>query len=106
MSLIYSTQVNWLTVHEHVTPLLELVGSWPLAGSPAWCALDERDVLKKAALYDAARHWALRLEVGQEARCEASRAVAGEQDWAAVSRAVRSRAEFDAARPWMKRVAA
>ena len=47
MSLIYSTQVNWLTVHEHVTPLLELVGSWPLVGSPAWCALDERDPVKK-----------------------------------------------------------
>jgi hypothetical protein len=70
---------------------------------PAWCALDERDVLKKAAVYDAAQHWALRLEVGQAARCEASRAIAGAQDWAQVARAVRNRTEFYADRPFLKR---
>jgi len=102
---IYSSQVGWWAVHEHVSPLLELVGSWPLAGSPAWCALDDRDPVKKAALLDAARHWSLRLETCQASRCEASRDVAGRADWSALARHVRNDAAFYAERPWLKRVA-
>jgi hypothetical protein len=106
MSLITSQQVSFWAVHEHVSPLLELVGSWPLVGSPAWCELDDRDPVKKAALLDAARHWSLRLETCQAKRCEAGRDVAGAADWSAVARDVRKRAEFLDARPWMKRGAA
>jgi hypothetical protein len=33
-----SQQVSWWEVHEFVAPTLERVGSWPMAGTPAWCA--------------------------------------------------------------------
>jgi hypothetical protein len=58
---ISSQQVNWLTVHEYVEPQLTAVGQWPMAGTPEWCALPDGPV-KLAALYDAARHHALRVD--------------------------------------------
>ena len=106
MTLITSQQVCWSSVHEHVLPLLASVDSWPLVGTPAWCALDFHDPVKKAALLDAAQHWALRLEICQAARCEAGRDIAAVADWAVVARDVRNRSEFYASRPWLKRVAA
>ncbi len=57
-----SAQVSWWDVHEFVAPLLEHVGSYPMAGTPEWCALPDYDPAKTAALLDAARHWALRVE--------------------------------------------
>ena len=87
---LHSSQVSWWSVHEHVTPLLELVGYWPMAGTPEWCALPDGPV-KLAALYDAARHWALRLETSQQAQSEASRDVSAAADWAAVAREMHNR---------------
>jgi hypothetical protein len=74
---VASRQVSWWLVHEHVQPLLELVGDWPAAGTPAWCELPEGPV-KLAALYDAARHWALRLELNQAAMAEASHGISAD----------------------------
>src|SRR5690348_3635085 len=68
-------QVSWWSVHEHVAPLLESAGTWPMVGTPEWCALSDDDPRKLAALYDAARHWALRVETAQQARAEASRSI-------------------------------
>ena len=83
-------QVSWFPVHEHVAPLLEMVGQWPTVGTPEWCALDGSPV-KLAAIYDAARHWALHLELGQEARADASRAVSAGADWKAIAQEIRRR---------------
>lgn len=83
--LASSQQVSWWDVHEHVAPFLEAAGSWPMAGTPEWCALDDSDPVKLAAIYDAARHWALRLETCQVAQCEASHEISSAADWAAIA---------------------
>lgn len=85
-----SNQVSWWTVHGYVAPLLEMVEQWPTVGTPEWCALNSGPV-RLAAIYDAAQHWALRLELNQEAHAEASRAISGALNWAEVSREIRQR---------------
>ncbi|MCA2249028.1 DUF2742 domain-containing protein [Mycobacterium intracellulare] len=104
MKPLESQQVSWWSVHEHVQPFLDLVGAWPTAGTPAWCALPDGPV-KLAALLDAAQHHALRFELGQEARAEASRAVSGALNWNEVSRETLARTDFYTARPWLRRAA-
>jgi Protein of unknown function (DUF2742) len=100
---VYSQQVSWWSVHEHVAPILARAGSWPMAGSPEWCALADDDPVKLASLLDAARHWALRVETCQVAECEASSDVSAAADWASISRKIKDRNEFYAARPWLRR---
>ena len=99
-----SQQVSWWDVHEFVDPILTQLGSWPMAGSPGWCALNDDDPVKVAALLDAAQHWALRLETNQQVLCEASRQVADAVDWSAMAQEIAQRKAFYAARPWLKRV--
>jgi hypothetical protein len=82
---VSAQQVSWWSVHEHVSDLLDRVGSWPTVGTPAWCALDGDDPRKLAAIFDAARHWALRLETCQQAMCEASREISSAANWSAVA---------------------
>jgi hypothetical protein len=67
--------VSWWSVHEYVSVTLEQVGLWPMVGTPEWCALADGDPVKLAALLDAAQHHALRLELNQESRAEASHAI-------------------------------
>lgn len=98
-------QVSWWSVHEYVQPYLDAGGPYPMVGTPAWCLLDDDDPVKIAALYDAARHWALRLETNQQARCEASQYVSGAADWSRVATNLFQRNSFYAARPWLRRVA-
>jgi hypothetical protein len=86
-----SSAVSWCSVHEHVAPLLEAAGSWPMVGTPEWCDLDDDDPRKLAALLDAARHWALRLETCQQARAEASRDISAAADWPAIADHIRRR---------------
>ncbi len=76
-----------------------------MVGSPAWCALPDDDPRKIAAVYDAAQHWALRVEGCQQAMADAGSEISAATDWAAASRAIRAHQEFYAARPWLKRVA-
>ena len=66
---------------------------------------DDADPAKWAALLDAAQHWALRVETCQEARADASRTVSGALDWSALAHEIVQRAEFYAARPWLRRAA-
>jgi hypothetical protein len=103
-STIASQQVSFWSVHEHVQPLLDLVGDWPVVGSPAWCALPDGPA-KLAALYDAAQHHALRLELNQEARAQASHAISAAENWGSVAREIRSRNDFYSERPWLRRAA-
>jgi hypothetical protein len=74
-----------------------------MVGTPAWCALDDDAPAKIAALFDAAQHWALRLETCQEARCEASQAVSAAEDWSWVAGRVRDAEEFRRTHEWAVR---
>jgi hypothetical protein len=86
-----SRSVSWWSVHEYVEPLLAAVGQWPMAGTPEWCALPDDDPVKLAALFDAARHHALRLDVNQAALAETSRDISGAADWPAIAREIHNR---------------
>jgi hypothetical protein len=77
-----------------------------MAGTPEWCALDDNDPVKTAALFDAAQHFALRVETCQQAQCDASRAVSGAADWSAIAKEALVLRAFYEMRPWLKRVAA
>lgn len=105
MRTVESQQVSWWSVHEFVTAAISQaeVRSFPMVGTPAWCSLADGDPRKIAALLDAAQHWALRLETFQADQAEASRAVESSADWPAIAQRSRTRHEFYAARPWLKR---
>jgi hypothetical protein len=90
-ALTASRQVHWWSVHEFVEPLLAQVGRWPMLGCVSWCQLDDTDPTKWAALLDAARHHALRVDGAQTAMAEASHAIAGAADWRAIARQTRRR---------------
>lgn len=75
-----------------------------MIGTPEWRALPDGPV-KLASLYDAAQHHALRLELNQEARAEASQAVSAAVDWPSISREIQQINEFRESRPWAKRAA-
>lgn len=104
-SAVSSQQVSWWDVREFVTPMLEQSGSWPMAGTPAWCLLGDDDPVKLAALFDAAQHPALRVETCQQAACQASRDISAAADWSGIAREIRRHNEFYAEKPWLKRVA-
>lgn len=105
---ISSQSVSFWSVRLFVERWRESVGvgpeDFPMLGTPAWCNLPDDDPRKLAAVHDGGQHHALRIETAQEARAEASRAVAGAADWAAISREIRQRQDFHAANPWAKRV--
>jgi hypothetical protein len=86
-----SRSVDWWAVHQLVAPLLGSIGTWPVAGSIAWRQLDDDDPRKWAALLDAARHWALRIETAQAASAQASQNVSAATDWSAIARSHQSR---------------
>lgn len=98
-----SQQVSWSDVHEFVLPKLRKAGDWPLAGSPAWCDLDDSSRIKWAALLDASQHWVLRVEYFQQAEGEASHEISAAEDWSTISRMIKGRADYFAARPWLNR---
>jgi Protein of unknown function (DUF2742) len=104
-SIISSQQVSFSEVNRFLAELLEQVDDWPMLGTPAWCDLSADDAVKWAAVFDAAQHWALRLETCQEARADASRAVAGAADWSAISREINQRTAFYDARSYLRREA-
>ena len=101
-----SQQVSWWSVYEFVADRLTQVESWPTAGTPAWCDLDDTDPRKVAALFDAAQHWALRIETCQQQLAEASRGISAAADWSRIAQEIRNRSEFHALFPWMKRASA
>jgi hypothetical protein len=85
--------VSWWSVVEHVQPILDAAGTWPMAGTPQWCALPDDDPRKTAALFDAAQHWALRLETGQQQAAEASHDISAAADWPGIANEIRRRRE-------------
>ena len=77
----------------------------PLLGTPAWCALDDTDPVKLAAVLNGGQHFALRLEIEQEARADASQAVSAAADWRGIAQELAQLQSFRADRPWLKREA-
>ena len=102
---VSSRQVSWWSVHEYVTRLTEALVDWPAAGTPAWCDLDDGDPLKTAAVADAAQHHALRQEIAQEARAEASKAIAAGADWPSIATQIHQLRNWRSTRPWAIRQA-
>ena len=100
-----SSSVSWWPCHEFITALVARYSDLPMAGTPAWCGLDDGDPRKLIALAVAGEHHVLRMETAQEARAEASKAIATAADWPAVAREVRQLAEFREANPWAVRKA-
>lgn len=100
---VASRQVSWWEVHEFVEAVLRQVNNWPMAGTPAWSSLAHDDPRKWAALLDAAQHHALRIEVAQHNRADASRAISASADWSSIGSESRRRRDFYADRPWLRR---
>lgn len=86
-----SRWVDWWLVHVFVQPVLRQVGSWPMAGTAAWSELGGDDPRKVAAVYDAARHHALRVDTAQARLADASHDVAGAADWKRIARDLQCR---------------
>lgn len=100
-----SRSVAWWPVHEFITAFVAQANTPPVAGTPAWCALDDADPGKLLALAAAGEHWVLRMEIAQEARAEASKAVAASTDWRRVAREVTQLDAFRKSHPWAVREA-
>jgi hypothetical protein len=105
MSAITSRSVAWWPTHEFITALVAQYNDLPEAGTPRWCALSDTDPRKLIALAAAGEHHVLRMEIAQEARAEASKAIAAAADWPVVAREIQQRTEFRASRPWAVREA-
>jgi hypothetical protein len=101
-----SQSVAWWEVHLYRQRMLNRLGveAFPMVGTPLWCALPDDHPVKRAAAFDAAQHWALQVETCQEQLAAAAQAISAADDWTAIAKASRGRAEFVAANPWAKRV--
>lgn len=62
-----------------------------MVGSLPWQHLPTDDPVKLAAILDAARHWALRVDTAQDAMAEASHAISAAADWPAEARWIQRR---------------
>lgn len=91
MTVLESRTVDWWAVQKFVEPLLDEAGSWPLAGSLAWQQIPDDDPAKLAAVLDAGRHWALRIDTCQDALAQASQAISTAADWPLISRRIHQR---------------
>ena len=106
-----SQQIAWLPVFEFARAeaalfSIDLMGDrLPVAGTPDWCRLPDGPRKTAAVLLLGAQH-ALALDMRQEDRAEASKAIATSADWPAVAREVRQLAAFREANPWAVRKAA
>lgn len=81
-----SQQVAWWPVHEFIAAIVANVTELPYPGTPAWCELADGDPRKLLALAAAGEHHILRVETAQEARAEASKAIAAATNWPQVAR--------------------
>lgn len=98
-----SQVVHWWEFHQWATPYLQTVDGWPTIGTHPWFDLDDTDPRKWAAVIDAAQHHALRIEIAQDARREASHDIAAAFDWAAIGNRIRRHRQWLKQHPWAKR---
>ncbi|WP_431240427.1 DUF2742 domain-containing protein [Mycolicibacterium aichiense] len=97
-------QVDFFAVSEFVKPYLDAAGAWPMVGSRAWVELPDDSPVKWAALLSAAEHWALKIELNQDAIVQASQAISGAAPWAQWSRDIRQRHDAIKSGAYIKRV--
>ncbi len=90
-----SRSVSWWPVHVFIAAAVAQAEHLPDAGTPAWCALADDDPAKLLALAAEGEHVILFREMAQEAKAEASKAVAAAADWPKVARELQ---QLDAAR--------
>ncbi|UPG69339.1 DUF2742 domain-containing protein [Gordonia hongkongensis] len=88
--------VNWGAVRDFVCRLPARPKTTIIAGSPEWCALDDDDPAKLAALITAGSRWVLETECTEiQNRRDAEKAAAVDlaqaRDWAAVAQRIRDR---------------
>ena len=76
-----SRQVAWFEVYTFVVSLLARTPSWPAAGTPEWCLLDDTNPRKTAAVLDAGVHWALKIDTEQTAQAELSQNLSTNTEW-------------------------
>lgn len=100
---IESRQVSWWEVHRFLAEILSQIGDLPFAGTPAWCALDDRDPRKLGAVLAAGEFFALQLETQQQALAEASHEISAAADWSAIARRIQDHREFCNSHPWTAR---
>lgn len=88
-----SQQVSWWSTYTFITATLAQanLGPLPAAGTPAWCELADGDSRKMLALAISGTHHALRVEIAQEQRAEASKNISAAADWPSVARSIRRR---------------
>lgn len=77
-----------------------------MVGTVDWQELDAADPVKHAAILDAARHWALRVETAQAMQAEAAKDVSAATNWAAVARSIHARHTRELSRAYVPRKAA
>lgn len=104
-SNVESRQVAWWPVHLFLAELTAGAGRLPIAGTPAWGALDDGDARKLLALAVAGEHHVLRVETAQEAAAEASRGVAAAADWTQVARDIAQRHNAISSGAYIRRAA-
>jgi hypothetical protein len=104
MTGIESRSVSWWPTHEFISALVDQANHLPVAGTTAWCALEDADPAKLLALAAAGEHHVLRVETAQAARADASRAVSESADWSTIAREYRQRSEFRSVQPWTSRM--
>ena len=95
MSTLESRMAAWWPVHQFITAAVAQADSIPTAGTPAWCALADTDPRKMLAVAVEGEHVILFREMAQEARADASKAIAAVADWPKVAQEIR---QLDAAR--------
>jgi hypothetical protein len=89
-----SRQVSWWSVHEYVEALLTNAATWPMIGTPQWCDLADDDPRKLAAIFDAAQHWALRVETCQIAVADAGSAISAAENWSAIAQQLKDHSRY------------
>lgn len=99
-----SRQVDWYRVWLFVRPLLRSCP--PIPGTPAWCALSDRDPAKLAAVLLAGALWSLNESIRQDAAAQASRDVSAAYDWAAIAARIHQRERFYRDKPYLRRTSA
>lgn len=73
--------VSWTTVLEFVERCGVNPATVLLAGTPVWDQLPDDHPDKLGAVLAAGVHWALRLDLNQGARADASRAISASANW-------------------------
>ena len=103
-----SSPISWGPVHRMVGRLLAGRSTFIVAGSPEWCALDDDDPQKTAALLIAADRWALdqerlHLEHQRIAAKEAAIEISAAKVWSQIARRIRDRNDFYNTNPDLRR---